>query len=51
MKPITKEWVNKAEGDWASASREIRARKAAKYDGACFHAQQYAEKYMKARLQ
>ncbi len=30
--------------------RECRARKNPNYDGACFHAQQYAEKYLKAQL-
>ena len=30
--------------------RECRARKFPNYDGACFHAQQCAEKYLKARL-
>jgi HEPN domain-containing protein len=51
MKPITREWVEKAEGDFASAKRELRARKSPNYDAACFHAQQCAEKYLKARLQ
>lgn len=51
MKPITIEWIAKAEGDWASALREARARKNPNYDSACFHAQQCAEKYLKARLQ
>ncbi|HLG17955.1 MAG TPA: HEPN domain-containing protein [Blastocatellia bacterium] len=51
MKPITREWVDKAEGDWASAQREVRARKRPNYDAACFHCQQCAEKYLKARLQ
>lgn len=51
MKPLTREWVEKAEGDFATASRELRARKAPNYDAACFHAQQCAEKYLKARLQ
>lgn len=51
MKPLTHEWVEKAEADFATAQRELRARKAPNYDGACFHAQQCAEKYMKARLQ
>ena len=51
MKPITQEWVDKAEGDWGSLGREIRARKAPNYDAACFHAQQCAEKYVKAHLQ
>ncbi len=51
MKQITKEWIDKAEGDWASTQREVRARKNPNYDAACFHAQQCAEKYLKARLQ
>lgn len=51
MKPLTTEWVAKAEGDLATAGRELRARKNPNYDAACFHAQQCAEKYMKAALQ
>lgn len=51
MKPITQEWVDKAEGDYAVAQREIRARKNPNYDAACFHVQQCVEKYLKARLQ
>ena len=50
MKPMTTEWVEKAEGDFAIVLRESRARKNPSYDGACFHAQQCAEKYLKARL-
>jgi len=51
MKPLTLEWIQKAEGDFASAQRELRARKIPNYDAACFHAQQCIEKYLKARLQ
>ncbi len=51
MKPLSNEWVVKAEGDYASARRELKARKAPNFDAACFHAQQCAEKYLKARLQ
>ncbi len=51
MNPIVEEWVRKAEGDWNSANREYRARKNPNYDAACFHAQQCAEKYLKAFLQ
>lgn len=51
MKPITHEWVEKAEGDLATAMRELRARLRPNYDAACFHAQQCAEKYLKACLQ
>lgn len=51
MKPATTEWVSKAEGDFATAGREIRARKMPNYDAVCFHCQQCAEKYLKAILQ
>lgn len=50
MKAETAEWINKAEGDWASANREYRARKNQNYDAACFHAQQCIEKYLKALM-
>jgi HEPN domain-containing protein len=50
MKQITFEWVAKAEGDFGMMERESRARRAPNYDGICFHAQQCAEKYLKARL-
>lgn len=51
MKPLTEEWVAKAEGDFATAGRELRARKAPNYDAVCFHTQQCTEKYLKAVLQ
>ena len=51
MKPITSEWVNKAEGDFATAPRELSAIDNPNYDAVCFHAQQSAEKYLKAFLQ
>jgi HEPN domain-containing protein len=50
MKPTTAEWIEKAEGDFATMQRESRARKNPNYDAICFHAQQCAEKYLKARL-
>ncbi len=50
MKPMTLEWISKAEGDFTIVERESRARKNPSYDGICFHAQQCAEKYLKARL-
>lgn len=50
MKPITAEWIEKAEEDWVSLLRSYRARKDPSYNVACFHAQQCAEKYLKARL-
>ena len=51
MKPITQEWVNKAEGDFATAQRELQVQQAPNYDAVCFHSQQCAEKYLKACLQ
>ena len=51
MKPASVEWVTKAEGDFATAGRELRARKSPNYDAVCFHCQQCAEKYLKAVLQ
>jgi HEPN domain-containing protein len=51
MKPLTREWVSKAEGDFATASREMRVRRAFNPEAVCFHAQQCAEKYLKALLQ
>ncbi len=51
MKPLTPEWVEKAEADLTTALREYRARKAPNYDAVCFLAQQCIEKYLKARLQ
>jgi HEPN domain-containing protein len=51
MNPLTVEWIDKAEGDFTTALRELRARKSPNYDASCFHAQQCIEKYLKARLQ
>lgn len=51
MNPLTLEWVEKAEGDLATARREYRARKNPNYDAVCFHAQQATEKYLKSVLQ
>ncbi len=42
-------WVAKAEDDYALALASMRRRKPILY-GACFHAQQCAEKYLKAVL-
>ena len=50
MKRETSEWVAKAEGDFISAKREFSAPENPNFDAACFHAQQCAEKYLKARL-
>jgi len=50
MKPLTAEWAGKAEADFAVMEREGRVRKNPAYDSICFHAQQCAEKYLKAIL-
>lgn len=49
MQKITQEWVDKAEGDFLTAERELNA-DPPNYDAVAFHAQQCAEKYLKARL-
>ena len=50
MKPITLEWVAKAEADFRSAQREVRVAHLPNHDLVCFLSQQCAEKYLKARL-
>ena len=50
MNGAAKEWVTKAEADFATARRERLARKNPNFDAACFHAQQCIEKLMKALL-
>lgn len=51
MKPLTAEWIQKAEDDFIVAQKMLRARKYPVYDAVCFHAQQCAEKYLKAFIQ
>jgi len=51
MKPLTIEWVAKAEADYCMACRELNDADTPNFDGVCFHAQQAAEKYIKALLQ
>jgi len=48
MKPETVEWTAKAAADLATAQREIAVDDEPNYDAVCFHAQQSAEKYLKA---
>jgi HEPN domain-containing protein len=50
MKPETLEWIDKAEGDWKVAQREMRAADPV-WNVASFLAQQCAEKYLKAFLE
>jgi HEPN domain-containing protein len=50
MRETTAEWVEKAEADYKTAQREQDVTDNPNHDGICFHAQQCAEKYLKARL-
>lgn len=50
MKPETQEWVEKAEGDFKVARRESQTADPV-HEAVCFHAQQCAEKYLKAWLE
>src|ERR1051325_7430023 len=51
MKPTTREWVDKAEADFATALLLRKSRKKHSRDIVCFHLQQCVEKYLKARLE
>ena len=50
MKPVTMEWIDKAEGVWKVAQREMRAADPV-WNVVSFLAQQCAEKYLKAFLE
>jgi len=50
MKPLTNDWVKKAEEDFLVASQIMRRKKQRAFNAACFHCQQTIEKYFKARL-
>ena len=50
MKPETTEWIDKAEGDWSVAQREMRTANPV-WNVVSFLAQQCAEKYLKAFLE
>ena len=50
MKVSTRDWIAKAEEDFATATVLARPRKRPLWAPACFHAQQCVEKYLKARL-
>ncbi|MCL2641351.1 MAG: HEPN domain-containing protein [Phycisphaerales bacterium] len=51
MKTTTREWVDKAEADYAAAVLLRKSRKKHARDIVCFHQQQCVEKYLKARLE
>jgi HEPN domain-containing protein len=50
MNDIVKEWIAKAEGDFATAGRELQAQERPNFDAVSFHAQQCVEKLMKGLL-
>ncbi len=51
MKAATRDWVQKAEHDFLAATDLARRTKLPLHDMVCFHCQQAAEKYLKARLE
>jgi HEPN domain-containing protein len=51
MKAATRDWIEKAEADHLAAVDLARRRKLPLHDMVCFHCQQSAEKYLKARLE
>ena len=51
MKAATRDWIAKAEADYLAATDLARRRKLPLHDMVCFHCQQSAEKYLKARLE
>lgn len=51
MKAATRDWIEKAEADHLAAVDLARRRKLPLHDMVCFHYQQAAEKYLKARLE
>lgn len=50
MNATVREWISKAEGDYATAERELCATGTPNLDAVCFHAEQCIEKLMKALL-
>lgn len=51
MQPLTVEWIAKAEEDFAVGSRELARSESPAFNAVCFHAQQAAEKFIKAVIQ
>jgi HEPN domain-containing protein len=49
MNEVVREWIEKSEGDYLTATREAQA-DPPNYDAVCFHAQQCVEKLLKASL-
>jgi HEPN domain-containing protein len=47
MNATVKEWVQKADKDFATARRELQVQEDPNFDAVCFHAQQCIEKLRK----
>lgn len=47
---VARQWVERAEGDLTNAEYTLTLREKCPLGTVCFHAQQCAEKYLKARL-
>lgn len=50
MSGTLQEWIDKAEGDYGVATRELAVDDLKDYGAVCFHAQQCVEKWMKGIL-
>ena len=50
MSAKVSEWIEKAEGDFATALRESQVASRPNYDAVCFHCQQCIEKLLKGAL-
>ena len=50
MNGTVKEWIAKAEADYSTATRELKAAESPNFDAVCFHPRQCVEKLMKALL-
>ncbi len=51
MNALVKEWMQKAEADYRTASREITVEVDPNWDAVCFHCEQSTEKFLKGLLQ
>ncbi len=50
LRLVVREWIGKAEADFQAATFLVKLGKKCPTEAACFHAQQCAEKYLKALL-
>ncbi|MBI2190739.1 MAG: HEPN domain-containing protein [Planctomycetes bacterium] len=50
MNETVREWIAKAQGDYATASRELQVKENPNFDAVCYHAEQCVEKLMKGLL-